>query len=103
MAGIEDIQREIAQTQAFVQERFDPIKRELSLVREEQERLASEVRGLLDRQRSERREAVRGGATGDRMRVHGGRLDGFDMVDMAIMRSLLQAQQARPQDYDPRA
>ena len=102
MAGIEDIQREIAQTQAFVQERFDPITRELSLVREEQERLAGEVRSLLDRQRTERREAVRASASTDRIRVRGGRLDGFDMVDMAIMRSLLQAQQARPQDYDPR-
>ncbi len=102
MAGIDDIQREIAQTQAFVQERFDPIKRELGLVREEQERLAGEVRSLLDRQRTERREAVRASASTDRIRVRGGRLDGFDMVDMAIMRSLLQAQQARPQDYDPR-
>ena len=59
MAGIDDIQREIAQTQTFVQERFDPIKRELSLVREEQERLAGEVSSLLDLQRSERREALR--------------------------------------------
>ena len=102
MAGFEEIQREIAQTQAFVQERFDPMKRELGLVREEQERLATDVRGLLERQRDQRRDAVLRGGANDRVRVRGGRLDGLDLVDMAIMRSLLAAQQSRPQDYDPR-
>ena len=37
------------------------------------------------------------------MRARGGKLDGFDLLDLAVMRSLLAAQQARPQDYDPRA
>jgi HK97 family phage major capsid protein len=101
MAAVEDIQREIAKTQAFVQDRLDPLKGEVGLLREEQSRLAEEVRGLLAQQRSERRMAVLGHSTNDRVRVRGGRLDGFDMVDLAIMRSLLAAQQARPQDYEP--
>ena len=101
MAGLEEIQKEIAKTHAFVQERLDPMKGEIGLLREEQQRLSEEVRGLLAHQRSERREAVLGHAARDRARVRGGRLDGFDMVDMAIMRSLLSAQQARPQDYEP--
>lgn len=101
MAGIEEIQREIAQTQSFVQERLDPMKREMGLVREEQERIAGEIRKVLEHQRSERREAVLSRVTNDRVRVRGGRLDGFDMVDLAIMRSLLAAQQARPKDYEP--
>ena len=102
MSVIEEIQREIVQTQEFVRERFDPITRELSLVRQEQERLAGEVRRVLEQDRTARREAVLGRGTNDRMRVRGGKLDGFDLVDMAIARSLLSAQQARPQDYDPR-
>ena len=103
MPGVAEIQREIAQTQSFVQERLDPMRREVGLLREEQERLAGEVRALLGQQRSERREAVLSRASNDRVRVRGGQLDGFDMVDLAIMRSLLTAQQARPQDYDSRA
>ena len=103
MPGVAEIQREIAQTQSFVQERLDPMRREVGLLREEQERLAGEVRTLLGQQRSERREAVLSRASNDRVRVRGGQLDGFDMVDLAIMRSLLTAQQARPQDYDSRA
>ena len=103
MPGVAEIQREIAQTQSFVQERLDPMRREVGLLREEQERLAGEVRTLLAQQRSERRDAVLSRASNDRVRVRGGQLDGFDMVDLAIMRSLLTAQQARPQDYDARA
>ena len=103
MPGVAEIQREIAQTQSFVQERLDPMRREVGLLREEQERLAGEVRTLLAQQRSERREAVLSRGSNDRVRVRGGQLDGFDMVDLAIMRSLLTAQQARPQDYDSRA
>ncbi len=103
MPGVAEIQREIAQTQSLVQERLDPMRREVGLLREEQERLAGEVRTLLAQQRSERREAVLSRASNDRVRVRGGQLDGFDMVDLAIMRSLLTAQQARPQDYDSRA
>ena len=103
MPGVAEIQREIAQTQSFVQERLDPMRREVGLLREEQERLAGEVRTLLAQQRSERRESVLSRASNDRVRVRGGQLDGFDMVDLAIMRSLLTAQQARPQDYDSRA
>lgn len=101
MAGIEEIQREIAQTQTFVKDRLDPMKGEIALLREEQERLSGEVRRVLEQQRSVRREAVLSPTTNDRLRVRGGRLDGFDMVDLAIMRSLLHAQQARPQDYEP--
>ena len=103
MPGVAEIQREIAQTQSFVQERLDPMRREVGLLREEHERLAGEVRTLLAQQRSERRESVLSRASNDRVRVRGGQLDGFDMVDLAIMRSLLTAQQARPQDYDSRA
>ena len=101
MAGIEEIQREIAETQSFVQERLDPMKHELGLVREEQERIAGQIRNVLEHQRTERREAVLSRGSNDRVRVRGGRLDGFDMVDLAIMRSLLAAQQARPKDYEP--
>ena len=104
MSVMAEMQREIMQTTEFVRDRIDPITRELSLVREEQQRLADDVRRTLERERAFRRDAVLGsGAAADRVRVRGGKLDGFDLVDMAITRSLLAAQQARPQDYDPRA
>ena len=44
MSEVEEIQREIVQTQEFVRERLNPITKELALMREEQERLAGEVR-----------------------------------------------------------
>ena len=102
MSEVEEIQREIVQTQEFVRERLNPITKELALMREEQERLAGEVRRALERDRSSRRDAVLSRTTNDRVRVRGGKLDGFDLVDLAIARSLFSAQQARPQDYDPR-
>ena len=102
MSEVEEIQREIVQTQEFVRERLNPITKELALMREEQERLAGEVRRALERNRSSRRDAVLSRTTNDRVRVRGGKLDGFDLVDLAIARSLFSAQQARPQDYDPR-
>lgn len=102
MTGIEDIQQEISQTRAFVQERFDPLRREIGMVREEQERLGEQIRGALEAQRRQRRDALLTRMSNDRVRVSGGKFDGFDLVDMAFVRSLLAAQKARPQDYDPR-
>ncbi len=103
MTVIEEVQREIVQTQEFVKDRIDPITRELSLVRQEQERLAAEVRRALEQERASRRDALLSRPANDRVRVRGGKLDGFDLVDMAIVRSLLSAQLARPQDYNPRS
>ncbi len=103
MATMDEMQREIVETQEFVRERLGPVTKELTLLREEQQRLAGEVRRALERERETRREEVlrKGGA--GRLRARGGKLDGFDLLDLAVMRSLLAAQQARPQDYDPRA
>ena len=103
MSGIEEIKREIAATQAFVQERFDPVRKDVEMVREEQERLGEQVRQLLEQQRQQQRESLQARSAGDRVRVRGGKLDGFDLVDLAVMRSLMEAQTRRPQDYDPRA
>ncbi len=103
MSGIDEIKREIAATQAFVQERFDPVRKDMDMVRQEQERLAGQVLTLLEDQRRQQRETLVSRNSNDRVRVRGGKLDGFDLVDLAIMRSLMQAQKTRPQDYDPRA
>ena len=103
MSAIDEIQKEIVETQEFVRERLGPVTKELTLMREEQGRLATEVRSVLERDRSVRRDALLGSASNDRVRVRGGKLDGFDLVDLAVMRSLLAAQQARPQDYDLRS
>ena len=59
MSEVEEIQREIVQTQEFVRERLNPITKELALMREErEERLAGEVRRALERDSSSRRDAV---------------------------------------------
>ncbi|MDE2765937.1 MAG: phage major capsid protein [Chloroflexota bacterium] len=101
MSAIEEIQREVAAAHAFVRERVEPLSQEVTLLREEQERLAQQVSGALSRQREARREALR--SASDRVRVQGGKLDGADLVDLAIVRSLMRAQAAQPQDYDPAA
>ncbi len=103
MSAIDEMQKEIVETQEFVRERLGPVTKELTLMREEQERLAGEVRSVLEHDRSARRDALLGRGSNDRVRVRGGKLDGFDLVDLAVIRSLLAAQQARPQDYDPRS
>ena len=103
MATMDEMQKEIVETQEFVRERLGPVTKELTLMREEQQRLSAEVRRVLERERETRREEVlRKGANG-RLRARGGKLDGFDLLDLAVMRSLLAAQQARPHDYDPRS
>ena len=85
MSAIEEVQREIAETQRFVEERFDPLRRDVELSRQEG------------------RDHLLGRQTNDRLRVRDGKLSGYDLVDLAIMRSLMRAQKARPMDYDPRA
>ena len=95
MSAIDEMQKEIVETQEFVRERLGPVTKELTLMREEQERLAGEVRRVLEHDRSVRRDALLGRTSNDRVRVRGGKLDGFDLVDLAVMRSLLAAQQAR--------
>ena len=84
-----------------MRERVEPLSKEVALLREEQERVAQQVSGALAQQRESRREALR--TANDRVRVHGGKMDGADLVDLAIVRSLMRAQAARPQDYDPAA
>lgn len=101
MSAIEEIQREVAAAHAFVRERVEPLSKEVALLREEQERVAQQVSGALAQQRETRREALR--SANDRVRVQGGKMDGADLVDLAIVRSLMRAQAARPQDYDPAA
>ncbi len=103
MSAIDEMQKEIVETQEFVRERLGPVTKGLTLMREEQERLAGEVRSVLERDRSVRRDALLSRGSNDRVRARGGKLDGFDLVDLAVMRSLLAAQQAHPQDYDPRS
>ena len=102
MATMDEMQKEIVETQEFVRERLGPVTKELTLLREEQQRLAGEVRRAMEREREARREEVLRKGGGGRLRARGGKLDGFDLLDLAVMRSLLAAQQARPQDYDPR-
>ena len=103
MATMDEMQKEIVETQEFVRERLGPVTKELTLMREEQQRLSAEVRRVLERERETRREEVLRKGSNGRLRARGGKLDGFDLLDLAVMRSLLAAQQARPQDYDPRS
>ena len=103
MSAIEEVQREIAETQRFVEERFDPLRRDVELSRQETDRLAEQVKQVLEHQRQAGRDHLLGRQSNDRLRVRDGKLSGYDLVDLAIMRSLMRAQKARPMDYDPRA
>lgn len=55
---IEEIKKELVDINTFVQDRFDPVANDVSLLKEESERLGGEVLRLQERERTVRREAL---------------------------------------------
>ena len=67
---IEGIKKDLADINSFVRERFEPVSREVGLLREETERISRSVNSAMERERSVRRnelEQLRAGrGTADR-------------------------------------
>ncbi len=96
---MELIKREMAGIREFYQSRMDA---EVPPLKEEVNRLSAQLRRVQDRWREGEKQALlsRFGSN-DRTRVPHGKYQGMDQLDLAICRSLLKAQLAQPQGYQP--
>ena len=97
---IQDLQRSIAEVQSFIGERYDPLTQNLALLRQEQDRMAQQVRGVLEAQRRSHLHAMLRSGSNDRPTVRGGKYDGLGHLVLAICRSLQDAHRRELHGYD---
>jgi len=88
-----DIPQQLTEIKDFLTARVDPLQEEMN-------RLTAQVTNLLELSREARRADLRNSFT-DRMRVAGGKYAGMDNLDLAVMRSVLTAQQTNPVGIAP--
>ena len=99
-ADIEAIKKDLTDINAFVRERFDPMTRQVDLLKEETERLGRDVLSIQQRDRATRREALVRQADGDAsLAVPEGPYAGMDVLDLALLRRFAYAQ--RRESFGP--
>ena len=92
-ADVEAIKKELADINAFVRERFDPVTRDVGLLEEETERLSGQIVQLQERERDTRRRALAtqaeelGSPT-----VAEGPYAGMGVLDLGLLRRLARSQ-----------
>ena len=90
---IEGIKKDLADINAFVRERFEPVSREVGLLREETERISKSVNSAMERERSVRRNALSGYAQDAGLpTVPSGAYAGMDILDLALVRRFAHSQ-----------
>ena len=102
MAGaeVEAIKKDLADINAFVKERFDPVTRDVGLLKEETERIKQEVQRTQQRERNTRRSALARTAEESSLpKVPGGPYVGMDILDLALVRRFAYSQ--RREGYGP--
>lgn len=95
MAGaeVEAIKKDLADINAFVKERFDPVTRDVGLLKEETERIKQEVQRTQQRERNTRRSALARTAEESSLpKVPGGPYVGMDILDLALVRRFAYSQ-----------
>jgi len=92
-ADVEAIKKELADINAFVRERFDPVKRDVDLLEEETARLGGQVAQLQERERDTRRKALAAHTEehGTPM-VAEGTYTGMGVLDLGLLRRLARSQ-----------
>ena len=97
---IEEIKKELVDINTFVQDRFDPVANDVSLLKEESERLGGEVLRLQERERTVRREALaRHVEESEKPVVPEGPYSDMDPLDLGLLRRLARSQ--RRESYGP--
>ena len=99
-AGLELVKRELGGIREFYEQRMNA---EIPPLREELERIGSQLAKMQDSRRQGERQAIlnqHGG--GERARVAFGKYVGMDHLDLACARSLLSAQLREPAGANPR-
>ena len=90
---IEGIKKDLADINSFVRERFEPVSREVGLLREETERIGKAVNAVAERERSVRRNALSGYAQDAGLpTVPSGAYAGMDILDLALVRRFAHSQ-----------
>ena len=90
---IEGIKKDLAEINSFVRERFEPVSREVGLLREETERIGKAVNAAAERERSVRRNALSGYTQeAARPTVPSGAYAGMDILDLALVRRFAHSQ-----------
>ena len=90
---IEGIKKDLADINSFVRERFEPVSREVGLLREETERIGKAVNAAAERERSVRRNALSGYAQDAGLpTVPSGAYAGMDILDLALVRRFAHSQ-----------
>ena len=92
-ADIEGIRKDLADINSFVRERFEPVSREVGLLREETERIGKAVNAAAERERSVRRSALGSYAQDAGLpTVPSGAYAGMDILDLALVRRFAHSQ-----------
>ena len=90
---IEGIKKDLAEINSFVRERFEPVSREVGLLREETERIGKAVNAAAERERRVRRSALGGYAQDAGLpTVPSGAYAGMDILDLALVRRFAHSQ-----------
>ena len=99
-ASLEMVKRELGGIREFYEQRMNA---EIPPLREEVERLGSQLLKLQDaRRQGEKRSLLQQAGVGERARVMFGKYTGMDHLDLACARSLLSAQIREPAGANPR-
>ena len=98
-AGLELVKRELGGIREFYEQRMNA---EIPPLREEVERLGSQLAKLQDARRQGEKLALLNHHVGDRPRALFGKYAGMDHLDLACARSLLSAQLREPSGASPR-
>ena len=93
-SDIDGIKQELAEINSFVRERMDPVVDEVTLLKEETERVGREVVKLQEKERAVRRDALTR-RTGEHKNsvVTEGPYAGMDVLDLALVRRIARSQQ----------
>ena len=90
---IDAIKKDLADINSFVRERFEPVSREVGLLREETERIKQGVNATAERERSVRRNALSSYAQEAALpTVPSGAYAGMDILDLALVRRFAHSQ-----------
>ena len=90
---IDAIKKDLADINSFVRERFEPVSREVGLLREETERIKQGVNSAAERERSVRRNALSSYAQEAALpTVPSGAYAGMDILDLALVRRFAHSQ-----------
>ncbi|MCE2465533.1 MAG: phage major capsid protein [Dehalococcoidia bacterium] len=97
---LEVIKQEVAEVRSFYDER---IKESVQPLREENERIAGQIRSIQERWKAAEKQAILAQhRSPEQAKVPFGKYKGLDLLDLALVRSLLNAQVRQPSGLNPR-